>query len=74
MVLLLDACGAELIAKAAKGLEEQVRHGFRLNVGHGLAGTVAGQQHPIAIEHVDHSNVVSPLVLTAGSRPSSAYQ
>lgn len=66
VILLVDSTGTELVATAAKGLEEEVQQGFRLRVGDGFAGRVAAQQRPIAIEHVDHSNVVNPLLLTKG--------
>jgi phosphoserine phosphatase RsbU/P len=66
VILLVDSTGTELVATAAKGLEEEVRQGFRLRVGEGFAGRVAQQQRPIAIEHVDHSSVVNPLLLSKG--------
>ena len=66
VILLVDSTGNELVATAAKGLEEEVQQGFRLRVGEGFAGQVARQQRPIAIEHVDHSNVVNPLLLSKG--------
>jgi serine phosphatase RsbU (regulator of sigma subunit) len=66
VVLLLDPSGTELVATAAKGLEEEVQQGFRLRVGEGFAGAVAAQRRPIAIEHVDSTNVVNPLLLSKG--------
>jgi phosphoserine phosphatase RsbU/P len=66
VVLLLDPTGMELVATAAKGLEEEVQQGFRVRVGEGFAGAVAAQRQPIAIEHVDSSNVVNPLFLAKG--------
>jgi len=66
VILLLDAGGTELVATAAKGLEEEVQQGFRLRVGDGFAGRVASEARPIAIEHVDHSNVVNPLLIAKG--------
>jgi len=66
VVLLLDPTGTELVATAAKGLEEEVQQGFRIRVGDGFAGAVAAQRRPIAIEHVDRTNVVNPLLITKG--------
>lgn len=66
VVLLLDPTGTELVATAAKGLEEEVQQGFRVRVGAGFAGAVAAQRQPIAIEHVDSTNVVNPLFLAKG--------
>jgi serine phosphatase RsbU (regulator of sigma subunit) len=66
VVLLLDSTGTELVATAAKGLEEEVQQGFRVHVGAGFAGTVAAKRRPIALDHVDSSNVVNPLLLAKG--------
>jgi putative methionine-R-sulfoxide reductase with GAF domain len=62
-VLLLDPSGTDLIATAASGLEQEVRQGVRLPVGRGFAGSIAARGEPIAIEHVDHTSVVSPILL-----------
>jgi phosphoserine phosphatase RsbU/P len=62
-VLLLDQTGTELIATAASGLEQEVRQGIRLPVGHGFAGTIAARGEPVVIEHVDHTNVINPILL-----------
>jgi phosphoserine phosphatase RsbU/P len=61
-VLLLDQTGTELIATAASGLQQEVRQGVRLPVGRGFAGTVAGRGQPVVIEHVDHTNVINPIL------------
>ncbi|MFB9337121.1 diguanylate phosphodiesterase, partial [Actinoplanes octamycinicus] len=37
-ILLLDEHAQQLVATAAKGLEEEVRAGFRVAVGRGFAG------------------------------------
>ncbi|GAA0725336.1 SpoIIE family protein phosphatase [Dactylosporangium roseum] len=63
-VMLLDPSGTELVATAASGLEREVHQGLRVPVGHGFSGTVAARAEPIAIEHVDHTNVVSPVLLS----------
>jgi phosphoserine phosphatase RsbU/P len=62
-VLLLDPSGTELIATAASGLEQEVGQGVRLPVGRGFAGTVAARCEPVAIERVDHTNVLNPILL-----------
>jgi sigma-B regulation protein RsbU (phosphoserine phosphatase) len=66
VVLLLDPSGAELVATAAKGLEDEVRQGFRISVGTGFAGSVAARRTPIAIKRVDATNVVNPILLGRG--------
>lgn len=67
-VLLIDESTNELVATAAKHLEEEVRHGFRLPVGQGFAGTIVATGSPRTIEHVDESNVVSPIIRRLGIR------
>lgn len=67
-VLLLDEVTNELVATAGRGLEEEVRRGFRVPVGTGFAGRVAAERQPVRIEHVDHTNVVNPILLQKGVR------
>ncbi|WP_432842518.1 PP2C family protein-serine/threonine phosphatase [Dactylosporangium sp. CA-092794] len=64
-VMLLDGDGAELIATAASGLEGEVHQGIRVPFGRGFVGTVAARGEPVAIERVDHTNVISPVLLGA---------
>ena len=40
-VLLLDNGGNDLVARAACGIEEEVRQGVRVPVGEGFAGAIA---------------------------------
>ncbi|NJC66659.1 SpoIIE family protein phosphatase [Planosporangium flavigriseum] len=65
-VLLLDPSGQQLVATAARGLEEEVRQGVRIPVGVGFAGRVAAGGQPVRIEHVDPTNVVNPILLDKG--------
>jgi signal transduction histidine kinase len=65
-ILLLDEERAELVARAAKGIEEEVEQGVRIPVGMGFAGKVFAEGRPIAIEHVDHSNVLNPILREKG--------
>ncbi|SCL44136.1 GAF domain-containing protein [Micromonospora citrea] len=67
-ILLLDAPTQQLVATAAKGLEEEVRQGFRLAVGRGFAGRVALTGQPVVIEDVTPDAVANPLLLTMGLR------
>jgi putative methionine-R-sulfoxide reductase with GAF domain len=66
VVLLLDTSGQQLIATAAQGLEEEVRQGVRIPVGGGFAGQVASRGQPVYIEHIDHTNVLNPILLNKG--------
>ncbi|NJC70103.1 SpoIIE family protein phosphatase [Planosporangium thailandense] len=65
-VLLLDPSGQQLVATAARGLEEEVRQGVRIPVGSGFAGRVAAGGQPVRIEHVDPTNVINPILLDKG--------
>jgi phosphoserine phosphatase RsbU/P len=67
-VLLLDNSGRQLIAAAASGLEEEVSQGVRIPVGQGFAGRIAAERRPVILDHVDHGNVLNPLLLEKGIR------
>jgi GAF domain-containing protein/anti-sigma regulatory factor (Ser/Thr protein kinase) len=65
-VLLLDEDAGELVARAGKGLEEEVRAGVRIPLGRGFAGRVAAERRPIAIPDVEHSVVLNPILREKG--------
>lgn len=65
-ILLLEGHSGELVATAAKGLEEEVRRGFRVRVGRGFAGRVAATRAPVTIYDVTPDDVVNPILLTKG--------
>ena len=67
-ILLLDEKRAELVARAAKGLEEEVREGVRIPLGRGFAGTIAASGKPVRIFDVDHSIVMNPILSRKGVR------
>jgi phosphoserine phosphatase RsbU/P len=67
-VLLLDHSGAQLIATAATGLEEEVRQGVRIPVGRGFAGRIAAEHKPVIIDHVDETTVMNPILTAKGIR------
>jgi phosphoserine phosphatase RsbU/P len=67
-VLLLDNSGRQLIATAASGLEEEVSQGVRIPVGRGFAGRIAAERRPVVLDHVDHGNVLNPILLEKGIR------
>jgi phosphoserine phosphatase RsbU/P len=62
-ILLLNPDENELIATAARGLEEEVRQGVRIPVGAGFAGRVAALAQPVVLDHVDHSTVVNRILI-----------
>jgi serine phosphatase RsbU (regulator of sigma subunit) len=65
-VLLLDFSSGQLIATAAAGLEEEVRQGVRIPVGHGFAGRIAAEHRPVILDRVDHTTVMNPILWTKG--------
>ncbi|MFU8854188.1 PP2C family protein-serine/threonine phosphatase [Micromonospora sp. SL1-18] len=65
-ILLLDVAARQLVATAAKGLEEAVRRRFRVSVGRGFAGRVALSKRPVIIERVTADLVVNPVLLQVG--------
>ncbi|MFS8084807.1 MAG: GAF domain-containing protein, partial [Acidobacteriota bacterium] len=67
-ILLLEANGDELVAWAAKGLEEEVELGIHIPVGAGFAGRVAAQKAPVRIDDLDQAKVLNPLLLKKGIR------
>jgi serine phosphatase RsbU (regulator of sigma subunit) len=67
-VLLLDFSSGQLIATAAAGLEEEVRQGVRIPVGHGFAGRIAAEHRPVVLDRVDHTTVLNPILWAKGIR------
>jgi sigma-B regulation protein RsbU (phosphoserine phosphatase) len=67
-VLLLDAESQTLVARAALGIEEEVRQGARVRVGRGFAGRVASEGRPIMLSRVDPSTVENPILWQKGIR------
>jgi serine phosphatase RsbU (regulator of sigma subunit)/anti-sigma regulatory factor (Ser/Thr protein kinase) len=67
-VLLLDASTNELVARAAKGIEEEVERGVRIPMGKGFAGRIAAERRPIILDRVDDSTVLNPILFQKGIR------
>jgi sigma-B regulation protein RsbU (phosphoserine phosphatase) len=67
-ILMLDVHARQLVATAAKGLEEEVRQGFRVSIGRGFAGRVASSRVPVVLDDVTPRDVVNPLLLEKGIR------
>src|SRR5438874_13664115 len=59
-ILLLDKQSDQLVARAAKGIEEEVERGVRIPVGAGFAGRIARERIAIFIEDVDHADIMNP--------------
>jgi signal transduction histidine kinase len=54
------------VARAAKGLEEEVERGVRIPVGQGFAGRIAAARRPVVLDDVDHADVLNPLLREKG--------
>jgi phosphoserine phosphatase RsbU/P len=67
-ILLLDTHSHQLVATAAKGLEEEVRRGFRLDVGQGFAGRVAQTRRPVVLPDITPADVLNPVLIEMGIR------
>lgn len=67
-VLLLDEDRGVLLARAARGLEEEVRQGVQVPLARGFAGRVAAEARPIIIKDLDHAEVVNPILRQKGIR------
>jgi signal transduction histidine kinase len=67
-ILLLDPATNELVARAAKGIEEEVDAGVRIPVGKGFAGRIAAYRHPVVLPDVDHADVLNPILREKGIR------
>ncbi len=65
-ILLLDVASQQLVARAAKGLEEEVERGVRIPMGQGFAGRIAAERVPIFIAEVDHADVLNPILREKG--------
>src|SRR5215212_5439946 len=64
--LLLDDTGKDLVARAAKGIEEEVDRGVRIPVGKGFAGRIAALRKPVILDDVDHADVLNPILREKG--------
>jgi serine phosphatase RsbU (regulator of sigma subunit)/anti-sigma regulatory factor (Ser/Thr protein kinase) len=67
-ILLLDEEGTTLVARAAKGIEEEVERGVRIPVGKGFAGRIVADRRPIAIEDVSRADILNPILREKGIR------
>lgn len=67
-VLLLDPNSSELVATAARGIEEEVRQGVRVPLHRGFAGRIAAEGRPVVLDRVDETTVVNPLLAAKGIR------
>jgi serine phosphatase RsbU (regulator of sigma subunit)/anti-sigma regulatory factor (Ser/Thr protein kinase) len=65
-ILLLDRDVGELVARAAKGIEEEVERGVRIPVGAGFAGRIAASRASVRIRDIDKADIYNPLLRERG--------
>ena len=65
-ILLLDPANQQLVARAAKGIEEEVEQGVRIPVGQGFAGRIAAERVAVFIADVDHADILNPILREKG--------
>ena len=65
-ILLLDIESNQLVARAARGIEEEVERGVRIPVGTGFAGRIARERVAIFIADVDHADMLNPILREKG--------
>ena len=65
-VLILDEETNELVARAAKGIEEEVERRVRIPLGAGFAGRVAAERRSISIENIDDAHIYNPILREKG--------
>src|SRR5437016_6443442 len=66
VILLHDSETNELVAWAAKGLEEEVDLGVRIPVGAGFAGKIAAQKSPVTISDIEGAELYNSLLRRRG--------
>lgn len=67
-ILLYDEEAGELVARAAKGLEEEVEAGVRIPLGRGFAGRIAEERVAVFIADVEHADIMNPILREKGIR------
>ena len=65
-ILLVDRDGSQLIARSARGLEDEVRQGVRVPLGMGFAGQIAATRAPVVLDDVGPHTVVNPILWKQG--------
>jgi hypothetical protein len=65
-VLLLDERAGDLVARAACGIEDEVRQNVHVPFGTGFAGRIAATKQPVRLDRVDSTTVSNPLLWEKG--------
>lgn len=65
-VLFLDPGGSHLVARATRGLGDEVRQGFRIPIGRGFSGRIARAGAPVVLDDVGPDTVANPVLWKLG--------
>jgi sigma-B regulation protein RsbU (phosphoserine phosphatase) len=65
-VLLFEREADGLVARAACGIEDEVRQGVRVPVGIGFAGRIAATRQTVRLDRVDSTTVSNPILWEKG--------
>jgi sigma-B regulation protein RsbU (phosphoserine phosphatase) len=65
-ILLVDQGSQDLVARAARGIEEEVHQGVRVPLRAGFAGRIASERRPVIIDRVDETTVANPILWEKG--------
>jgi phosphoserine phosphatase RsbU/P len=65
-VLLFERGAEGLVARAACGIEEEVRQGVRVPIGLGFAGRIAATRQAVRLDRVDSTTVSNPILWETG--------
>ena len=67
-ILTLDGLSRELVATAARGIEDEVCHGVRTPLGQGFAGRIAQSRQPLLLPTVTPDDGADPILIEKGIR------
>lgn len=67
-VLMREGTSQNLVVRAACGLEQEVHQAVHVPIGRGFAGRIAASGQPLALNRVDATTVVNPILIQRGIR------
>jgi len=67
-ILLLDENLGQLVARAARGIEEELYQNVRISIREGFAGLIAAERHPVILDRVGPTTVANPILWQKGLR------
>jgi hypothetical protein len=68
VLLLYDEEAGQLVARAARGLEEELYQDVRVPIREGFAGRIAAERRPVLLDRIDATTVANPILWEKGLR------